>query len=321
MDTYSFLLQKIPKDELERKIAEKVESMNGFLTREAAIRIIANEFGVKNEEQVKLSNIIEGMNRIFVIAKLEQILKLQEFANGKKMRKVVISDETGERELKLWNQDIDLLNNLHSGDLIEIKGAYCKNNELSLGYDGTIKVVQSASFANLSALSDLENLKINAIGYVESIDGIKEYERNGQKRKMFLFSISDGTKSVRAIIWNDSDRGNVLFIGCEVKIENAIVRNGELHINSFSRFFVKKIRKGIKGKIENMKIVNGKLILEINGNKYEFVREDALKILNVQVADDIEIETVLELKKNEFLGKEVFIENENGKIGKIIVKN
>lgn len=321
MDAYSLLLQKMPKEEVEQKISEKINSMSGFLTREAAANILANELGLKTEEMAKLAGIMEGANRAFVVAKLERILKLQEFGAGKRMRKVVLSDESGERELKLWNEDIGMLNSLHSGDLVEVKGIYCKNNELSLGYDGAIKVVKHAAFADFGALPDLEGANVNVRGYVESVDGIMEYEKDGSRRKMFSFSISDGKNSARGIIWSEAERGEELAIGSEVKIENALARNGELHLNHFSRILVKRKREGIGGKIDGLDAAEGKLILDIGGKKHEFPRDDALRILDAQVADDISLETVLELKKKGFLGKEIFIEIKEGKAGKVVVKD
>ncbi len=321
MELYPLLLEKIPKDELELKITEKINSMSGFLTREAAVNILANELGLITEEKIKLAEIKDGANKMFVIAKLERILRLQEFDNGKKMRKIVVSDESGERELKLWNEDLYMLNIIHVGDLIEIRGIYCKNNELGLGYNGEITVVQHALFVDLSALAILENSKVNVRGYVENIDGIKEYEKNGEFRKMFSFLISNGKANARVIIWNNYERGSELFINGEIKIENAFVKNSELHIDTFSRIFIKKKREGLSGKIENIDVVERKLILKVDNNRYDFSREEALNILNAQVADDISLETIVELKKENFLGKNVFIEMKEGKIGKVILKD
>ncbi|MBU0586192.1 hypothetical protein KJ780_01640, partial [Candidatus Micrarchaeota archaeon] len=226
MDAYQILVEKLGKDETESKISEKIKDMSGFLTRDAAIRVIYNELKLP-PEKVKLSDIADGANRTIVVAKLARILPLQQFDNGKKMRKIVLSDESGERELKLWNDDVNRLNSIHAGDMLEFLGIYCKNNELSLGYSGELKVLEKASFADLGGLLDLEGLSVNARGLVESVDGEKEYEKDGKKRKMFSFTLTDWTNKARAVIWSNIERGNALSIGSEVKIENALARNGE----------------------------------------------------------------------------------------------
>ncbi len=320
MDAYSLLLERMPKEELDAKIDAKVKSMSGFLTREAAARIIANEIGLKKDEKTTLAAIGDGTNSAFLVAKLERILRLQEFGGGKKMRKIVLSDAGGERELKLWNDDVQLLNSLHAGDTLEVRGIYCKNNELSLGYSGAIRVVQHASFAGLGALADLGGLAVNVRGYVESVGGMKEFEREGMQGKLFSFSISDGKNSARAIIWDGPERGNALFPGSEIKIENARVKNGELHLGASSRLLVKKKREGLTGRVDALEVSSGKLILTVGGNRYDFSRDEALTVLDARVADDIALESVVELKKKPFIGKEIFIEMKEGKIGKAMVK-
>lgn len=304
MDPYSFLLGKMEKEELERGIEEKINAMHGFLTRESAIRILATEMGI-GEEKTLLSEIGEGANRIMAVARIARVLPLQKFANGKKMRKIVLSDRSGERELKLWNEDADF-GGIHTGDVVEVRGIYCKNNELGLGYSGMITVVERASFANLGALPDLEGMQVNARGFVESAGA-------GD------FVISDGKNSARVVL-DKPGLGKELPAGAEVKVENALVRNGGLHMGAHSRLLVKRKKDGITGVVGRMGAREGKLVLEIRGKEYEFAREVALGILGAEVAEDIALETIVELKKNEYVGKEIFIEKKAGKYGKIIVR-
>ncbi|MBU0586501.1 hypothetical protein KJ780_03245, partial [Candidatus Micrarchaeota archaeon] len=70
-----------------------------------------------------------------------------------------------------------------------------------------------------------------------------------------------------------------------------------------------------------VELKDGKLIINLDGKEHEFGKEDALRILDAKVADDIKIETVLELKKPELLGKEIFIEIKQGKVVRVAVKN
>ncbi|MFA5077614.1 MAG: hypothetical protein WC488_04265, partial [Candidatus Micrarchaeia archaeon] len=151
-------------------------------------------------------------------------------------------------------------------------------------------------------------------GYVENAGELKEYERDGQKRKFFSFSISDGKNTARVVMWGGVERGKGLFPGAEVKIESARVKNSELHMNSESRLMVKRKKAGIGGKIEDLVVSDSKLSITINGEKHEFTKEEALKILNANVAEGIKLETVVELKKSDFVGKEMFIEIKEGKV-------
>lgn len=318
MDAHSSLLEKLGKDELEQRISSKIKSMHGFLTKEAAIRIIFNELRIPGEK-AQLSEISEGANRSVISARISSILPIQQFESGKKMRKILLSDSSGERELKLWNADVDALNNVHLGDLVELSGIYCKNNELSLGYSGSMKVTESASFTNLDSILSLEGSKVNVRGFVESADGRREFEKNGEKKKISSFTLSDGKNKARAVIWEISERGASLSIGSEVKIENALSRNGELHIDSSSRILVKKKKDGLRGKVESISADQESLKLSINGKEHQFNRADALFIFNSPVAQDISLQTIAELKKPALIGKEVFIEIKDGKPQRISI--
>lgn len=320
MDAYQILVDKLGKDETEQSINKKISGMSGFLTRDAAIKILYNELKLP-VEKVKLSEIAEGANSAKTVAKLARILPLQTFDNGKRMRKVVLSDESGERELKLWNDDVDLLNSIHAGDMLELLGIYCKNNELSLGYSGEMKVLERASFADLGNLPELEGIPVNARGLVESIDGEREYEKDGQKRKMFTFAITDWTGKARVVIWSGVERGRELATGSEVKIENAIARNGELHLNAGSRIMIKRKKQGFGGKVESMEVSDGKLVLVLDGSRHEFAGEDAFRILDAKVAPDIKLETVAELKKDKYVGKNIFVEIKDSKVQQVAFKD
>ncbi|MDD5337127.1 MAG: hypothetical protein PHS02_01455, partial [Candidatus ainarchaeum sp.] len=169
-------------------------------------------------------------------------------------------------------------------------------------------------------LNELEGINVNARGHVEDAGDFREYEHKGEKRKFFSFSISDGKSSCRVVMWGNIDRGKGLFPGAEVKIENALVKNSELHMNSASRLLVKRKKAGVGGKVEDIGVAEGKLFVILNGERREFGREEALKVLNVKVADDIKLETVVELKKSDLIGKEMFIEIKEGKIMGVSVR-
>lgn len=321
MDAYSLLLKKMPKDEVEKKISGKVTSMGGFLTREAGARIVANEMGLWKEEKILLSEIKDGASSSFVVAKVARILSPLVFGNGKKMRKIALADGSGERELKLWNEDCNIANTIHAGDVVEVRGIYCKNEELSLGYSGELKVVERASFADLGALEDLEGESVNASGYVETGSEFREFEKNGRKGQFCSFAISDGKNSTRVVIWDRPEKGKGLSAGMEVKVENAKVKNRELHMNAHSRLFVKRRKDGVGGRVESLSVAGKTLKMKIDDKKLEFSREEALFLLGAKIADDIELKTVVELKKKNLLGKNVFLEMKDGKAVKLVVKD
>lgn len=307
MSIYDELLKAMPREELERTIDQKISEFNGLLTREIATKIIAKEKGILKEEQtkfVRLDSIQPGAKNITFHATVLRVFPVVIYPSGNRMRRILLKDGNAERSMRIWNEDIDLLKNLHVGDGVRVVNAIEKNGELSLGYRGSIEIVKEVE---IQRLSDLKEGKVHLKANVESIDGFQEYEKDGEKRKMFVFYVGDGERKVRVVIWRDVERGSRLSEGDEIIIENADYRKGELHLNAASRLFLKKKRKLIKGILEKIVVAGGKLLLTIDGMEYIFERQDALKIFGVTVADDILLETLLEAKQGQLLNRRVVI--------------
>lgn len=317
MHLEKILEKKFGREKLEEKIKEKFEALHNLLTREAAIRLIAKENGIEIEKEISFSELKEGNNRDYVICKIEKMLDLQTFSNGKKMRKVVLNENNNKIELKFWNEDIKILNNLSIGDIVKIKGIYKNGNDYSLSYNGEIKVIKRANFVKLGDINLFNEKTVNVEAFVEEIDGFKEYSRNGKKRIMFSFFLRDNTGFVRAIIWNKSERGKLIEEGKVLRIENAFVKNGELYLGRESRILLRRKKEEIRGKVEDLKLEDNNLILKINNDEVKLSREDLNKIIG-QVEEDITLSTIFTLIKNKFLGKEIFIEKEGEKIKNIL---
>lgn len=102
--------------------------------------------------------------------------------------------------------------------------------------------------AELGLNFDKERMKIselvqgmkraNVIGKVFNIAPVRAYNKNGREGKVARFSLADEGSNVPVILW---DTNHISLIeqerikeGSMVEISNANVRNGELHLSSFS---------------------------------------------------------------------------------------
>ncbi len=156
--------------------------------------------------------------------------------------------------------------------------------------------------AKLTPLALLEEGRVSLKGVVDSVDG-KMQTRRGE---FFVFYISDGEKKVKCIIVEGIDRGEKIKPGEELLIQNASYKNDAIWMNSKTRVLVK--RKIAKGIVDDMFIENGKLVVVFKENgKRVLERKEALRFLEAGVADDIELETILNLKREYIIGKEVII--------------
>ncbi len=122
--------------------------------------------------------------------------------------------------------------------------------------------------AELGINFDLERMKIselvegmrkaNVIGKITELNPVKSYSKNGRSGKIGSFTLADESSNIRTVLW---DINHISLIenekikqGSVVEISNANMRNGELHLSSFSDI------KESKEKLEN--IVTKKSLVE-----------------------------------------------------------
>ena len=84
--------------------------------------------------------------------------------------------------------------------------------------------------------------KINLHGKVINLFPIREYNKNGRSGRIGSFVLADETSNVRVVLWDENhinliDKGEILQEGF-IEIGNAMLRNGEIHLTSFSEIKV-----------------------------------------------------------------------------------
>ncbi len=249
MDLEPELLKSISKDELERQVSGKIEAFHGFLTREVAIRLIAKEKGLlKIEEKTfRLSEIPKGEKRITFSASVKRVWPVASYSSGKKSRVVDVEDETGAKPLVLWNGDVELASKLRAQDKISVRGAYEKNNELHLGYSGSLEIVDKAAFSDLGALADGETVHLR--GVVSRVEGYDGFVRGTRTVKGFAFIISDGKNERRCVVFEGMERAEHIRDGDEMIIESAGIHNGNIEIGEHSRMLARRSKEMLLGEI------------------------------------------------------------------------
>ena len=125
--------------------------------------------------------------------------------------------------------------------------------------------------AELGISFDNERLKIselvqgmrraNVIGKITKIFPVREFKKNDREGKIGSFLLGDETSNARVVLWDMNHiillEKNDLKEGDVVEITNGNVRNGEIHLSSFSD--IKKSNEKM-GEVEEERIVEfGKL--------------------------------------------------------------
>jgi len=104
--------------------------------------------------------------------------------------------------------------------------------------------------------------KINLIGKIIELAPVREYNKNGRSGRIGSFVLADDTSNVRTVLWDENHidlivKGEIVN-NVVVEIGNASVRNGEIHLGSFSEIKIsdKKIDKIVKEKVHFVKKIS-----------------------------------------------------------------
>ncbi|MFA5857069.1 MAG: hypothetical protein WC867_06920 [Candidatus Pacearchaeota archaeon] len=103
--------------------------------------------------------------------------------------------------------------------------------------------------------------KINITGKIITLFPIREYNKNGRAGRIGSFILADETSNVRVVLWDENhieliSKGDIAT-NKVIDIENATLRNGEIHLTSFSE--IKISNKSLDSVIVDKPKVNKKI--------------------------------------------------------------
>lgn len=299
MDVESELLKVMNQDEIDEAVDEKIEKFHGFLTKDIAMKLIAKEKGLLKDEEksMKLNEITPETKNAVLEVSVERIYPVADYRGGKKCRRILIKDDSGERTLVLWNDDVDLTLKMRTGDVLELKGIYLKDDELYFGYSGIMKTRKRAEFSDLNKVLEKEGHRVHLRGYISKISGFDT--------GVFVFRVSDEEHEVECRIVKDGLRGENLKEGDEIIIEGAFVRNGKIELERHSRILTRRKEKMLIGRINEMEFREGKMEVIVGNEKVLLDRENALRFMGLNASDDIGLDTLVTLKKDELLNSSI----------------
>jgi hypothetical protein len=140
----------VSKEEIEKKINEKIANLSDLISKEGAAHIIANQYGIKLFENFapkdyKISEIAKGVNGINVVGKILTDFEVREFNTPKRQGKLgfcSIGDDSGVIRLVIWDEKIidNLKENAKKDSVLKVNDAYSRDNngylEIHLGSRG-----------------------------------------------------------------------------------------------------------------------------------------------------------------------------------------
>jgi len=123
------------------KIQDKVQELSGLISPEGAAHVVANEMGIEllntSEKFMKIKDIIPGLRSISFSGTISRLFPVYSFDKGDKKGKVasmVISDETGEIRLVIWNHRVEIVEEgkVKEGDALRVYNVFAKEGKYGI---------------------------------------------------------------------------------------------------------------------------------------------------------------------------------------------
>ncbi|MBN1683530.1 hypothetical protein JW865_08270 [Candidatus Bathyarchaeota archaeon] len=204
---------------------------------------------------VKISDLREGMRTVSVAGRVIQVNDPREFTRRDgtkgKVASLLLQDETGIVRLSLWDDDINILNDLTNDTIIAVENGYTRAGlsgiDLNVGRNGRLRL-------NPEEIKiEIINPEDRVIQIKNLVEGQKNITLEGQlldepltrevntlrgPANVTSFRIDDGTGEVRISLWNKQAKDvEGLTIGSKILLENCNVRepfDGLLQVSSSS---------------------------------------------------------------------------------------
>ncbi len=243
----------LSQGDAERKIEEKREELSGSISKEGAAFIVAREFGIDMRKKTPSPNgaaikdVIPGLKNVSLKARILRLSDAKEFEReGKKSKvaNIVLGDSTGMLRLSLWGDQTDLLKELRADSVVNISGAYSKDDgrggiEIRLSREGKVAIIEDSAMPTIEripmppskrySISDLQEgangeIRASLVQIFES-DNFFEFcpecnvrlkrsregfacPTHGAVKPRYLVMVSgvidDGTENIRTVLFGDA---------------------------------------------------------------------------------------------------------------------
>ncbi len=110
--------------------------------------------------------------------------------------------------------------------------------------------------------------RVNLAAKIVDISPVRSYNKSGREGKVVNLMIADQTGNAKAVLWDSNHIGLIeqakIKVGDVIELSNAQIRNGELHLGSFSDF---KLSKENIGEVVTKKMFTSKKLKDVNSGE------------------------------------------------------
>jgi len=252
----------LSREDVLKRIKEKKEDMEGYLTDETAARIVATELGVEVPQEffkteIPIKDVVSGLNDVTVTGRVIAVHSPKTFIRSDMTRGTVahlhIADKTGAIKVVLWNDKTSLIETkkLVEGQIIKVSHGYIEEGldgkpELHVGSRGEFQVsplnVKECDYPRITRfvkkIAEIRRkTRASVVGTVQHVSPVSTFERSdGSRGKVMRLCLSDETGRVTAVFWNEKvDELGDIRRGDSLQILNGRAKEGlngqlELHV-------------------------------------------------------------------------------------------
>ena len=233
-------------DEFKEEITQRKKTYDDLFTDELIAYLIIDELGRNQQQTILIKDIHPGME-CTIKGTLSELSEIKTFTRKNnstgKLRKCIITDESGSIPVIFWNDDVNLIDdsNLKDKSMITIINGYTKKGyqgmELNVGRWSQVTIEQNNNQSNHQNHTK-EQLNIN--GTIKEIQPTNIFFRDdGSEGFITKIIIETDNGPQQLILWDDQVKTIQQYhIGDSIKITNISYRytngNQELHVNGSS---------------------------------------------------------------------------------------
>jgi replication factor A1 len=252
--------QDLTREEVIRAIEMKKAASGGFLTDDAAARLVAAELGVEIKlketlPKIHIRQLVSGLNDVTVSGRVLNVNKpyLFQRSDGEgQVARLLIADKTGCIQVVLWDDKAEVARKIQLGQIVKVLHGYVRKSrggemELHVGQRGDIQIapgdVEENNFPSIKEfLEKIANIseahkRVSVEGRIQTVYPVSTFQRrDGTQGKVMRLLLKDETGQISVVFWNEKtedlinakEGATVLLMGVKVRKN----RDGrvELHV-------------------------------------------------------------------------------------------
>ena len=261
---------KLGKEEIHKRINDKMEELGEFVTELGAAHIVAREMSVdlssdppiQVQSQLTIDQLTPEITNVNILGRVLRIYN-QHFFKKKDgtdgvLQSILIEDTTGKVRVVFWDQIVNELTNknVKVGDPIRILNGYTKlgrdqSVEVHLGIRSQVQIrpsgIEETKLPEVQSthlkIKDIKGNEIDMglIAKITQIDDLLEFERSdGTKGKKRGLLVGDETGEIYVNFWNDkAENMGDLSLGDIIEVVGLTAKEGlrgftELHSSRYT---------------------------------------------------------------------------------------